>query len=175
MVMTTQANLIIVMGVSGCGKSSVAAAIAKEFNYEFLEADDYHSDENKAHMASGKPLTDAMRAPWITLIQAQLIQQAQKHNSVVMSFSGLRREHRAKMRELPFNTLFLHLKGEQSLISQRMNQRSGHYMPASLLDSQFATLQAASDNETLHHIDISPSLNTVINASIKAIKQEFSI
>ena len=173
--MHSQVNLIIVMGVSGCGKSSVAKTIAEELNYCFLEADDYHSDENKAHMASGKPLTDAMREPWIALLQAQLIQLSEKSQSVVMSFSGLRREHREKMRELPLNSLFIHLDGEQNLISQRMTERAGHYMPASLLDSQFAAMQAPSNTEQLHIVDIRPPLKTVIDSCKQVIQQELSI
>lgn len=173
--MNSQSNLIIVMGVSGCGKSSVAEAIAQQFNYEFVEADDFHPDENKEHMANGEALTDAMREPWIALLQGHLKQSARAGRNVVMSFSGLRRLHRAKIRDLPMKTLFIHLHGEQALISQRLNERAEHFMPSSLLDSQFATLESANKKETLHRVDIKPPLDQVITSAIAITKHELSI
>jgi len=131
------------MGVSGCGKSSVAHAISDQLNYQFVEADDFHPQENKQHMASGKPLTDLMRKPWITALKKHLMQAAETDQSCVMSFSGLRREHRNQMRDLPFNSVFVHLRGEQALILERMNARSDHFMPPSLLDSQYSTLETS--------------------------------
>jgi gluconokinase len=170
--MNTQANLIIIMGVSGCGKSAVAKAVAHELSYEYVEGDDFHPEENKAHMASGKALNDSMREPWIALLQGHLKQCARANRSAVMSFSGLRREHRAKMRDLPLNSLFIHLQGEQELINQRINDRDGHFMPSSLLDSQFAALQTANKKEVLHAVDINQDLGQVISSAIAISKQE---
>lgn len=170
--MNTQANLIIIMGVSGCGKSAVAKALAHELDYEYVEGDDFHSDENKAHMASGKALSDSMREPWIALLQGHLKQCARAKRSAVLSFSGLRREHRAKMRDLPLNSLFIHLQGEQELIRQRINDRDGHFMSSNLLDSQFATLQSANKKEALHAVDIDQALDQVINSAIAIARQE---
>lgn len=164
-----QTVLVIAMGVSGCGKSSVAEALAEEHGFEFVEADDFHPDENKQHMASGKALTDAMREPWITLLQSHLKQSFNSGRSCVMSFSGLRRAHRAKMRDLDCRTLFLHLKGEQSLIAERMNARAEHFMPTSLLASQYAALESPSKNEHLIEIDISKSLDEVIEQARQAL------
>lgn len=170
--MNIQANLIIIMGVSGCGKSTVAKAVAQELNYEYVEGDDFHSDENKTHMASGKALNDSMREPWIALLQAHLKQCARANRSAVLSFSGLRREHRAKMRDLPLNSLFIHLQGDQELIGQRINDRDGHFMPSTLLDSQFEALQSANKKEVLHAVDISQTLDNVINSAVAIAKQE---
>jgi len=166
-------QLIVVMGVSGCGKSSVAKALSEQFNYEFVEADDFHPQENVDHMASGKSLTDEMREPWIRLLQAHLKQAAKAKRSCVMSFSGLRRLHRAKIRDLPFDTLFIHLEGCKQLISDRINARSDHFMPASLLDSQYEALESASKKENIVRIDINQALDDVVNAAIEATRQHF--
>lgn len=173
--MGSQSNLIIIMGVSGCGKSCVAEAVAKHFNYEFVEADDFHPDENKAHMANGEALSDAMREPWIALLQGHLKQCARAGRSAVMSFSALRRLHRSKIRDLPMNTLFIHLHGERDLISQRIEQRTDHFMPSSLLDSQFASLESANKKETLHTVDIDSTLDQVVASTIKIAELELCI
>lgn len=166
--MSEKQKLIVVMGVSGCGKSSVAQAIASEFGYEFIEADDFHPQENKDHMAQGLALNDAMREPWIALLQAHLKQSAKAGRSCVMSFSGLRRFHRAKIRDLPFVSTFIHLEGDQSLITDRINARTGHFMPTSLLDSQYKTLELPSKKETIVSINVDQTLEFVIADAITA-------
>ncbi len=157
-----KANLIVIMGVSGCGKSSVASALANEYGYDFVEADDFHPEENVAHMASGQALTDAMRAPWLALLSAHLKQAARAGKNCVMSFSGLRRKHRAQIRDLPFDVLFIHLEGTQTLIRDRMNARQGHFMPPSLLDSQYQTLENPLGEKKTLGIDIDQPLDAVI-------------
>ena len=166
-------KLIVVMGVSGCGKSSVAQRLAETFGYEFVEADDFHPQENLDHMASGKSLTDDMRAPWIQLLQAHLKQAAKAQRSCVMSFSGLRRLHRAQIRDLPFDTLFIHLEGCKQLIGDRINARADHFMPASLLDSQYEALEPASKKEKLICVNVEQSLEEVSEAAISAVEQHY--
>lgn len=131
----------VVMGVSGSGKTTLAQSLAQAWGAVFLDADDFHSEEARAWMGSGKPLTDAMRKPWVERIVADLQRRVAVGEKVTLAFSGLRREHRDMLRaaNLPLRFLFLH--GEQALIAARMQARSGHYMPVSLLDSQFQTLQ----------------------------------
>ena len=169
--MSEKQKLVVVMGVSGCGKSTVAEAIANQLGYEFVEADDFHPQENKNHMASGQALTDVMREPWIALLQAHLKQSAKAGRSCVMSFSGLRRVHRAKIRDLPFDNLFIHLEGNRQLIADRINARLDHFMPTDLLDSQYAALESASKKETIISIDIDQSLDSVIADSIATVNQ----
>lgn len=172
--MSTQTvRLIVVMGVSGCGKSSVAECLAESFGYDFIEADDFHPQENIDHMASGNSLTDDMREPWIRLLQAHLKQAAKAERNCVMSFSGLRRHHRAKIRDLPFNTLFIHLEGDKQLISDRINARADHFMPANLLDSQYEALQPAAKKESILGINVAQPLEHVIKAAVSAAKQHF--
>ncbi|MBL4673597.1 MAG: AAA family ATPase [Arenicella sp.] len=173
--MSEKQKLIVVMGVSGCGKSSVAQALATHFKIEFVEADDFHPLENREHMANGLALNDTMREPWIALLQAHLKQSARSGRSCVMSFSGLRRLHRAKIRDLPFDSLFIHLEGDRQLIAKRMNARVDHFMTASLLESQYQTLESANKKETIISIDIDQSLELVIADSIAAAKKQMTM
>ena len=170
----TSMKLVVVMGVSGCGKSSIANALAEHFNYEFVEADDFHPQENIDHMASGHSLTDEMREPWIQLLQAHLKQSAKSGRSCVLSFSGLRRLHRAKIRDLPFDSLFLHLEGNKDLIASRIEARTGHFMPSSLLESQYQALESASRKEHIVSIDISKTVDQVISLAITQTTQHFT-
>lgn len=134
-------QVVIVMGVSGSGKTTLARLLAEAWHASFIDADDIHDDAARARMAAGLPLTDAMRDPWVVRIADELVQRVANGERVVLAFSGLRRHHRERLRAtgLPLRFLFLH--GDQTLIAARMEARSGHYMPASLLDSQFEALE----------------------------------
>lgn len=139
--MTATPQVVIVMGVSGSGKTTLARLLAEAWHASFIDADDIHDDAARARMAAGLPLTDAMRDPWVVRIADELTARVANGERVVLAFSGLRRRHRERLRAtgLPLRFLFLH--GDQTLIAARMQARSGHYMPASLLDSQFEALE----------------------------------
>lgn len=154
--------LIIVMGVSGCGKSTLAKRLAKAFRFRFLEADKFHSEENKAHMAAGNPLTDAMREPWITTMCESLMGFQAEGESCVLAYSGLRRSHREKFRALDYPTLFLHLAGPKALIARRMNARADHFMPSELLDSQYAALESTENETDIIEVSLDQSIRDVI-------------
>jgi gluconokinase len=139
--MNEQPVLVVCMGVSGSGKSTLARAMADALEWTFVDGDDLHGPQNRAHMAAGRPLTDAMREPWIDRMRGRLRSERSRGHNCVLAFSGLRRAHRQRFRELGFRTLFLHLDAGRDVIAQRMTDRTGHYMPVSLLDSQFADLQ----------------------------------
>ena len=164
-----KATLVIVMGVSGCGKSTIAHALAEKHGFEFVEADDFHSQKNIQHMTAGKALTDNMREPWIKLIQAHLRHSFSRGRNCILSFSGLRHAHREKMRALDCNTIFIHLKGDQSLIAERIERRGEHFMPVSLLASQYAALECPIENERLIEIDISKQLSEVTADASQAL------
>lgn len=153
-----EVRVAVVMGVSGSGKTTLARALADAWGATFLDADDFHSDEAKASMARGEPLTDESREPWVARIAADLQRRVAGGARVTLAFSGLRRRHRDVLRvsELPLRFLFL--RGEAALIGQRMRERDGHYMPVSLLDSQFAALEepVAEDDVVMLPVDLPP-------------------
>ena len=134
-------RVVVVMGVSGSGKTTLARALADAWPATFLDADDFHGATAKARMASGLPLTDRMRLPWVKRIATELQRRIAAGERVTLAFSGLRRRHRDLLRGsgLPLRFVFLH--GDAELIAGRMRERSAHYMPVSLLDSQFAALE----------------------------------
>ncbi len=147
--------LIVCMGVSGCGKTTVAKKLAGQFDLVFFEADDFHSEANRAHMAAGKALDDAMRAPWIQAICAALEQDLSQGRNCVLACSALRRAYRDRFRELGASTLFLFLDGDRDLIARWIAERKDHFMPASLLDSQFATLESPAKEPDARRIGLS--------------------
>lgn len=153
--------LVISMGVSGCGKSTLAKHLAKKFGLAFLEADDFHSDENKAHMASGKPLTDAMREPWIASMCDNLREHRERGESCVLAYSGLRRAHRARFRELGYPVMFVHLAGPLEVIRRRMEGRVNHFMPADLLTSQYTALEPALNEPDIITVDVAQSIGKI--------------
>jgi len=157
------------MGVSGSGKSTVAEVLARKFDLKFLEADDFHSPENRAQMAAGKALNDAMREPWINCVCCALELENQLGHNCILAYSGLRRAHRQRFRELGFKTLFLHLEGEKSVIAGRMENRQGHFMPATMLDSQFADMEPANDEPDVISLDIDNELPMLLEKAKKLV------
>jgi gluconokinase len=155
------------MGVSGSGKSTVATTLAQKFGLKFFEADEFHSPENRAHMAAGRALTDAMREPWIDSLCEALVLESRAGKHSVLAYSGLRRVHRQRFRELGFKTLYLHLQGEKSVIERRIESRQGHYMPGKLLDSQFADMEPPEDEPDMVSLDINAELPLVLEKAIK--------
>lgn len=153
-----EVRVAVVMGVSGSGKTTLARALADAWGAIFLDADDFHSDEAKASMARGEPLTDESREPWVARIAADLQRRVAGGARVTLAFSGLRRRHRDVLRAAELPLRFLYLRGEAALIGQRMRERDGHYMPVSLLDSQFATLEepTAEEDAVVLPVDLPP-------------------
>ena len=153
--MNGQPALIVCMGVSGCGKTTIARTIAESTGLIFFEADDYHSEGNRAHMTAGNPLTDEMRKPWIRSLCEALNREKTNDPGCVLACSALRREHRDRFRQLDYRTLFLFLDGDRELIAGWMQERSDHFMPASLLDSQFAALDPPTNEPDVARIPLS--------------------
>lgn len=154
--------LIISMGVSGCGKSTLAKCLAERFDFTFLEADEFHSEENKAHMAAGKPLTDAMREPWIAHLCSTIKDKLSAGESCVLAYSGLRRHHRQRFRELGFPVMYLHLVGDREIIRMRMESRTDHYMPPGLLDSQYDALESTENEADVTDINIKQPIPAIV-------------
>lgn len=148
----------LVMGVSGCGKSTIGKMLAERLGWDFYDADDFHPPENIQKMKSGLPLTDADRLPWLKTLSSMLRASSAAGHRSVLSCSALRQSYRDILLDgLPeFQIVFL--KGDRKLIASRMNSRHSHFMPASLLDSQFATLEEpAGANVIEADLRLSPS------------------
>ena len=137
---------VVVMGVSGCGKSSVGEALGALLGIPYCDGDDLHPAENVARMAAGVPLTDADRWPWLDRVAAVLAERA----PVIVGCSALKRAYRDRIRAGAGGPVrFVHLAGSRAVIEDRMAARTGHFMPAALLDSQFATLEPPGPDEAL--------------------------
>lgn len=138
-------RLMVVMGVSGCGKSTVGSLLAQTLDAKFLDADDCHPQANIEKMKRGDPLDDADRLPWLTSFAQQL---AGHDGRAVGACSALKRCYRERITAMAGEqVLFIHLDGSRALIGGRMSRRTGHFMPHSLLDSQFSTLEPPQPDE----------------------------
>ncbi|CUH69202.1 Thermoresistant gluconokinase [Thalassovita autumnalis] len=162
---------LFVMGVSGCGKSSIAAALAAARNGIYVEADALHPAENVAHMAAGQPLSDAMRLPWLRALALHVADQQAAHpdQQVFTACSALKRSYRDLIRTQLPDAVFLHLSGNQAVIAARMAARQNHFMPTSLLDSQFATLETPQADEAHVTVSIDGDLEQVTAACLAAL------
>lgn len=129
------------MGVAGSGKTTIGSKLADRLGYTFAEGDDFHSDVNRMAMRSGLPLNDDDRAPWLATIRQWMTDQAAFGLSTVVTCSALKRRYRDTLREARGNVIFAHISPPNDVTTERIEQRSGHYMPAELLQSQLMTLE----------------------------------
>ncbi len=153
----------IVMGVSGCGKSTFGAALADKLGMAFQDADDFHPATNRAKMAAGQPLTDEDRWPWLDAVAKAL------QGGGVMACSALKRSYRDHLRQRAGSVQFLHLCAPRGVIAKRLTLRQGHFMPASLLDSQFATLEPLGPDEAGHNLDARLPIAEMLPLAIRLI------
>ena len=161
---------LVVMGVSGSGKSSVAAGIAQALRLHFIDGDGQHSAESVARMKAGTPLRDQDRWPWLERIGRRLADEAQWPRGVVIACSALRRAYRDRIRAGAPGVHFVFLDGPAEVIRSRMAGRSGHYMPESLLASQLQTLEAPGQDETdVLRLGIELPVSAVIDAAVRAL------
>lgn len=166
----TPARAIVVMGVSGCGKTSVAEGLAASLGAAFIEGDSLHPAANVEKMSRGIPLTDEDRWPWLDAIGQVLAQALGKDGSVVVSCSALKRAYRDRLRQAAGGALaFVFLKGSRELLVSRMAARQGHFMPASLLDSQLATLEDPSGEPGVVTVDIDASVEEIVAAALQGL------
>jgi len=152
---------IVVMGVSGCGKSSVGIALADALGARFIDGDDLHPEANKAKMGAGIPLDDHDRWPWLDLVSNALAEDASTFTGTVIACSALKRSYRERILAGAPNTFFIHLDGSREILQQRLGNRTGHFMPAALLDSQLATLEPLADDEPGAVIDIDQPISQI--------------
>jgi gluconokinase len=139
------AKAVVLMGVAGSGKSSVGRALAEELGWEFHDGDDFMPTANVQKMASGIPLTDPDRFPWLDTLQALIADKLASDHSLVLACSSLKEIYRQRLRANNPNVVFVHLKGDFELIKSRLEARPGHFMKAGMLQSQFETLEDPAD------------------------------
>ncbi|MGN7780002.1 gluconokinase [Mycolicibacterium sp. 22603] len=161
---------IVVMGVSGSGKSTVGAALAQRLRVPFADADDFHPPANIAKMTAGEPLDDTDRHPWLEAIGDWLEERC--GTGGVMSCSALKHRYRDQLRTHCPSVRFLHLSGTPEVIGARQASRPGHFMPASLLASQFDTLEPLAADEHGETIDVGQSIDSIVDEYVSRIGLE---
>ncbi|MGH3314859.1 MAG: gluconokinase [Nocardioidaceae bacterium] len=160
---------VVVMGVSGVGKTTVATALASRVGYEFAEADDFHPQSNIDKMSAGVPLNDEDRAPWLRALADWMRQRYDEGRSTVLACSALRRRYRDILREGAPDAFFVHLVGDQALLLARMDHRN-HFMPSALLQSQFDTLEPLEDDENGVVLDVAEPPKSLVDRAVEAVE-----
>ena len=157
-----RSGLYVMMGVTGSGKSTVGAGLARALEVPFIDGDDLHPRQNVERMAAGIPLTDEDRRPWLLAIAARLREAQGAGRGLVVACSALKRSYRDLLRSGAPDLRFVHLVGSRALLAERMTQRRGHYMPPSLLDSQLNTLEEPSPDEDVWLCDIRQTPDAIV-------------
>lgn len=158
---------VVVMGVSGSGKTTIAEGVAAATGLEFAEADAFHSPENVAKMEAGTPLTDEDRWPWLRSLAEWMDARADAGTSTIITCSALKRTYRDVLRDGPPSVDFLHLDGPAEVIEARMEGRKGHFMPTSLLQSQIDTLEALEADESGIVLDLREPPQVLIDQAVE--------
>lgn len=157
-------RLIVVIGVCGCGKSTLGTSLAKHLRKPFLDADDFHPASNKNKMAQGIPLDDVDRWPWLDALADALAVKGKRAGMAVAACSALRRSYRERLVLMAGEPiLFVMLEGSRELIAERLSLRTGHFMPAAMLDSQLATLEPPCCDEQAITLDIAQPIAAMVN------------
>ena len=158
-------KIIIIMGVAGCGKSTIGAMLAHELGWDFYDADDFHSESNRIKMAQNIPLTDEDRADWLDSLRSLIGQNIQNEKSIVLACSALKKSYRDILM-INDQVEFIYLRGTYEQIEARLLQRSGHFMSAKMLASQFDILEEPQDALT---IDITHTPQEIISIIRKGL------
>jgi len=161
---------IIVMGVSGCGKSTIAELLSRDLGAPFRDGDSFHSEANVAKMRSGTPLTDEDRWPWLAAMAAWIDEHRRRRQRVVLACSALKRVYRDALRDGHGDVRFVFLNGTKQEISVRMQARKGHYMPPALLDSQLATLEPPTAEEGPITVSIAATPEEIAAAALRQLR-----
>lgn len=164
---------IILMGVSGTGKTTVGQALSQAIGAKFIDGDDLHPRQNIVKMASGQPLEDSDRLPWLDRIGDVIFSLGQKNESGILVCSALKKRYRDQLRQGNPALRFLWLTGDYDCILQRMQQRKGHFMPEALLRSQFAALEAPDESEPdIVAVDIAPDVAQIVGQALALLNPQ---
>ncbi|MFD1986430.1 gluconokinase [Mesorhizobium newzealandense] len=161
---------IVVMGVAGCGKSAVGIALAAALGAVFIEGDKLHPPENVARMASGEPLTDKLREGWLDAIGERIAASVEQGQGVVAACSALKHSYRERLSGFCPEIVFLYLEIDPATAKWRVGSRKGHFMPASLVDSQFAILEPPAADERASTLDATRPLSELVAAAVRGIR-----
>ncbi|SCX21709.1 Thermoresistant gluconokinase [Agrobacterium rosae] len=160
---------IIVMGVSGCGKSTVGEELAEQLGVPFMEGDKLHPQSNVDKMAAGQPLNDDDRWPWLDLVGAEL-HKGYEADGIVVSCSALKKTYRDRLRDACGGPLaFVYLEGSEALLTERMGARTGHFMPLSLLQTQLATLEVPTGEPGVVTVSIAATPEEITENALKGL------
>lgn len=164
-------TVAVMMGVSGSGKSTIARGVAQRVGWRLVEGDDFHPPENVAKMHAGMPLTDEDRWPWLRAIAREIDAIRTSGQSAVVTCSALKRVYRDILIGLRPDVVLVYLQGSQQLIAGRLAERKGHFMPPTLLDSQFATLEEPGPDEHPIVISIAPPPDRIVDDVVKQLEE----
>jgi gluconokinase len=164
------AHAVVVMGVSGSGKTAVGGALAQALGWAFFDGDDFHPESNRRKMASGVPLEDADRWPWLDRLRTLLDEREGQGLGTVLACSALRRAYREHLGVPASGRLLVFLDGDRDVLEARLGARTGHFMPASLLDSQIATLERPEPDGVIR-VDVAGPLEGVIARALAAVRR----
>ncbi|MFE2534772.1 gluconokinase [Streptomyces sp. NPDC059371] len=162
--------VVVVMGVSGCGKSSTGALLAERLKVPFLEADDLHPAANRAKMAAGRPLTEEDRRPWLVAVTEWIERATESRTGGVVACSALRYRYRQMFRRAGAHVWLLHLALGKAAARLRVARRAGHFMPAALVDSQYAELEPLRPDEPGLTVDAENSRQAIVDRAATALK-----
>ena len=163
-------SIIVVMGVSGCGKSTVAERLARHLDWQFAEADTFHPAANVEKMRSGIPLTDVDRAPWLDAIAAWIDAMRSRGQRCVVTCSALKRAYRQRLAGGHHDVRFVYLKGSYELIASRLAARRHEYMPPTLLRSQFDALEEPGEEEHPLVVSIEPPADAIVATIVERLR-----
>lgn len=161
---------VVIMGVSGVGKSTLGSALADSLDRPFIDADDLHSSSNRIKMSQGTPLDDLDRQPWLHQIGREILRVQEQGSAPIVACSALKRKYRDKLRDFDPNIAFLFLNGDAETIAGRISERSHEYMPSSLLSSQFEALDVPVDEPRVLELDIRASVCQLIDSAAEWIR-----
>lgn len=163
--------IIVLMGVSGSGKTTVGQALARRLDYPFYDGDDFHPPQNVAKMAAGQPLDDDDRAPWLARLHDLMAEHAAEDEPIVVACSALKKKYRRRLREDVPNVVFVYLRGSADVIRARLQSRDDHYMQPDMLDSQFEALEAPEPEEAII-VDVDGDVEALVDRIQSALKSE---
>ncbi len=158
----SQPDVIVIMGVAGSGKTVVGNLLAEHLGFEFFDADAFHSSENVELMRQGIPLDDEKRGPWLDRLAGLISSAITDRRGIVLACSALKRSYRSRLGVGKPHVRLVHLDGTEALLRERLEQRTGHFMPASQLASQCALLERPTDDERPIRVDIASSPETIV-------------